>query len=162
MTITTKKHALEKNEYIKLAFFQHIKEQWYWLLIPAGLMLVGLILNFTGIYKNWWIFITSLIGGILYLAFWGIQFAGVTQQPSSKPLFDKYVYEIDSRYILIKTNAKEGGMIKWDMIKSIEKRKEDYLLHMGKAQFLQFPFRIFNSEQDIRLFETIVKRKELM
>jgi hypothetical protein len=162
MTVTTKKYALEKNDYIKLAFFQHLKDQWYWLLIPAGIMILGLIFNFTGVYKNWWILITAFIGGLLYLAFWGAQFAGVTQQEANKQMFDKFIYEIDSRHIMIKVNAKEGGIMKWDNVRSIEKTKDAYLLHMGKAQFLKFPFSIFTSTNDIKLFETIVKRKDLM
>lgn len=162
MTVTTKRHGLEKNEYIKIAFFQHVKEQWYWLLIPAAVLILGLVLNFTGIYKNWWVGICAIIGGALYLAFWGAQFAGVTQQEANKQLFERMIYEIDSRHITVKLNAKEGGIMKWDMIKTVEKSKDAYLLHLGKAQFLHFPFRIFNSDNDIKFFESILRRKELM
>jgi hypothetical protein len=162
MIIKTKKHALDKNLYIKTSLIHHMKTQWYWLLIPLAVFILGLILHFTGVYKNIWIPIVSVIGAILYVAFWGVQFMGVTQLEQNKQLFDKFIYEIDSRQILAKINAKEGGIIKWDMIKSVEKTEKDYLLHISKGQFLQFPFSIFTSDNDLRFFESILKRKELL
>lgn len=162
MIIKTKKHALDKNLYIKTSLLRHVRTQWYWLLIPLAVLILGLILHFTGVYKNIWIPIVSVVGAILYVAFWGVQFMGVTQLEQNKQLFDKFIYEIDSRQILAKINAKEGGIIKWDMIQSVEKTEKEYLLHISKGQFLQFPFSIFTSENDLRFFESILRRKELL
>ncbi len=72
------------------------------------------------------------------------------------------MYEIDSSRILVKLNQKEGGVMKWDSIQSAEKMADAFLLIIGKGQFLRFPFTVFNSEHDMKLFESILKRKELL
>lgn len=162
MIIKTKKFALEKNDYINIAFKRHIAASWYWLLIPAATLLIGLILHFTGVYKNWWIAIMSVIGAAGYVLFWYVQFYAATQMDQSKQMFEKFAYEIDSRQILVKINQKEGGLIKWETIQSAEKQGDAYLLFMNKAQFLRFPLSVFNSEHDIKFFETILRRKELL
>jgi YcxB-like protein len=145
-----------------MAFTRHIKSDWKWLLIPAATFLLGLILHFTGTYKNIWIPIVSVIGAAGYVGFWYAQFYAATQMDQNKQMFDKFMYEIDSRQILVKINAKEGGVIKWDMIKSVERVKNSFLLVLGKGQFLHFPDKVFTSEHDFKLFESILKRKELL
>ncbi len=77
-------------------------------------------------------------------------------------IFDKMAYEIDSRQILMKINTKQGMPIQWNMIKNAEVRKDAYVLYMSKAQFIHLPFRIFNSENERKFMETILKRKELV
>lgn len=162
MIIKTKKFALDKKEYINIAFKRQMASSWYWLLIPAATLLIGLILNFTGVYKNWWIAIMSILGAAGYVLFWYAQFYAATQMEQSKQMFDKFVYEIDSRQIIVKINAKEGGLIKWETIQSAEKTPDAFLLIMNKAQFLRFPFNVFTSEHELKFFETILKRKELL
>jgi hypothetical protein len=164
MNVTTKKFALDKKDYIKIAFRRHLKTDWKWLLIPAGVFILGLILHFTGVYKNIWIPIISVVGAGLYLLFWYAQFYAATQMDQSKQMFEKFIYEIDSRFITVreKANSREGGIVKWETFKSAEKINDAYLLIIGKGQFLHFPFKVFNSEHDIKLFDTILKRKELL
>ncbi|MCU0325627.1 MAG: YcxB family protein [Spirosomaceae bacterium] len=162
MNVTTKKFALDKDTYVKLAFKRHIRNSWYWLLIPAAVLILGLILHFTGVYKNWWIPVVAVVGAGLYLLFWYAQFTAATQMEQSKQMFEKFAYEIDSRQIMVKLNAREGGIIKWETIQSAEKIEDAYLLIINKGQFLHFPFKVFNSEHDIKLFESILKRKELL
>jgi hypothetical protein len=160
--IRTKKYALEPKTYINLAMRQWAKDQWKWAFIPLALLIGNVILNVTGAYHNWWIYVVVVLGALLYVLFWGIQFTGVTQLEQNKPLFQKYVYEIDSRQILMRINAKEGGIIKWDMIQSARKTKDAYLLMMGKHQFLHLPFAIFNSDNDLRFMDSLLKRKSLL
>ncbi|UBM58326.1 YcxB family protein [Marinilongibacter aquaticus] len=163
MIVRTKKFALDKKKYVKMAFSRRIKQSWYWLLIPLAVMLLGPILHFTGVYKNWWILILGFVGGLLYLAFWYAQFYAATQMEQNAQMFEKFAYEIDSRQILVKINKREGGVIKWDTISNAEKTEKDgFLLHISRGQFLHFPLNVFNSENDIRLFESILKRKSLL
>jgi hypothetical protein len=187
MTIKTKKYALDQKTYISLAFRRWVRDNWLWSGIPLALILINAILNLTGLYPNFWIYVVVILLTVLYVLFWAIQFTGVSQSEQSKPMFDKYVYEIDSRHILMKLNAKEGGMIKWDMIKAAIKDKEAYVLdlgasndaqtmalaklnpfmrfvakQMGKAQFLYLPYTIFNSEADQRFMDMLLKRKGLL
>jgi hypothetical protein len=162
MIVKTKKFALDKKLYINKAFKNQMKTSWKWLLIPAAVAILGLVLHFTGTYKNWWIPITAVIGGGLFVAFWYIQFYAATQMEQNKQMFDKFAYEIDSRQILVKINAKEGGIVKWDTILSAEKDETGYFLHIGRGQFLHFANNVFTSENDQKLLESILRRKNLL
>ena len=162
MIVKTKKFALDKKQYVSISFKRHLKTGWKWLLIPAGIFLLGLVLHFTSTYKNWWIPVLSVVGGGLYVLFWYAQFYAASQMEQNKQMFDKFMYEIDSSKILVKINQKEGGVMKWESIQSAEKMADAFLLIIGKGQFLRFPFNIFNSEHDMKLFESILKRKELL
>ena len=162
MIVKTKKFALDKKHYIKKAFADQISKMKIWFLIPAAVAVLGLGLHFSGVYKNWWILIVAILGAILFAAFWYVQFYAATQMEQNKQMFDKFAYEVDSRQILVKLNAKEGGLIKWDMIQSAEKDTTGFYLHMGRGQFLHFRNDVFNSEHDQKLFESILKRKNLL
>ena len=133
-----------------------IKEQWWVILIA-----LAICLGFFWIASVWW-FIGAIIAYGLYILFWTIQFMGVTQMEQNKVIFEKLAYEIDSRQILMKLNVREGMPVQWNMIKRVELTKDAYVLYMSKAQFIHLPFRIFNSENDRKFMETILKRKELL
>lgn len=186
MTIKTKKYALDQKTYISLAFRQWVRDNWMWAGVPLALILLTAILNLTGVIDAIWPYVVIILLTVLYVLFWAVQFTGMSQSEQMKPMFDKYTYEIDSRHILMKLNQKEGGMIKWDMIKGAVKDKEAYVLQlgangsqqaalanlnpfmrfaasqMGKSQFLYMPFSIFNSESDQRFMDMLLKRKGLL
>lgn len=162
LAVKTKKFALDKKEYVRIAMRQLWEKQKIWTLLPLGLLLLNAILSLTGVYPNIWIYIVVIVGALLYVGFWWVQFTGVTQLAQYKQLFDKYMYEIDSRQILVKTSPKEGGIMQWEQIQSAYKSKDAYILVMSRGQFLHFPFTVFNSEHDIRLFERILKQKNLL
>jgi hypothetical protein len=148
LAVKTKKFALDKKEYVRIALRQTWEQQKVWTLVPLGLLLVNAILGLTGVYPNIWVYIVVILGAALYVGFWWVQFTGVTQLEQYKQLFDKYLYEIDSRQILV--------------IKSAYKYKDSYVLVMARGQFLHFPTSVFNSEHDLRLFERILKQKNLL
>jgi len=156
MIVKTKKYQLPTGTYIKMALINVLKEQWW--VIPIALLIMC---GYFWIASIWWI-IGGLIAYALYVLFWAIQFAGVTQMEQNKVIFDKMAYEIDSRQILMKINTKQGMPVQWNMIKNVEKRKDAYVLYMSKAQFIHLPFRIFNTENERKFMETILKRKELL
>ena len=162
MIIKTKRYKLENKTYINLAMRHLLRTQWRWAAVPVGILLFNLVLNLTGVYSNWWIYLVALLVVVGYLLFWFIQFTGVTQLEQSKPMFQKFIYEIDSRQILMKLNTKEGMQLKWENIKEVVKEKEHFLLFFSRVQFLHLPFTIFNSENDIRFLESILKRKNLL
>lgn len=159
LAIKTKKFALEKNKFITLNIMQVIRTKWYWGFAPLALILINAGLNISKVYPNYWIYVIAVLSVILYIAFWAIQFTGVTQLEQYKQLFQKYRYEIDSRQILMKLNDTEGGIIKWDMIKSARKEKDGFVLDMGQYQFIHLPFTVFNSDNDKKLMERILKDK---
>lgn len=145
-----------------LAMRHFIKSQIKWALLPLALILINAIISLTGVYPNIWIYVVIIVGVILYLLFWVIQFTGITQLEQYKPMFDKYIYEIDARQILMKMNQKEGGVMKWDMIKECYKEKDAYVMVLSRGQFIYLPFTVFNSEHDLKMMERILKQKDLI
>ena len=161
MIVKTRKYKLENGTYIKLAMKNILRTQWYWIAVPIGIIILNVILNLT-VYPNIWIYFMAPLAIILYLLFWAIQFTGVTQLEQNKVLFQKLLYEIDGRQILMKMNSKEGMQMKWEMIKKAYKEKDHFLLVISKAQFIHLPFSIFNSENDLRFTESLLRRKNLI
>ncbi len=153
MIVKTKKYQLPKNTYIKMAFKNVIQQQWWVFLIY--LAICG---GYLWIPNAWWI-IGASIALVLYFLFWLIQFAGVTQLDQGKMLFEKLSYEINSQQILIKLNPKQGMPLKWDAIKKAKSVKGNILLIMNKAQLIYLPAKVFNSDNDRKFVESILKRK---
>jgi hypothetical protein len=156
MIVKTKKYQLPKNTYVRLGLISLLKKQWWYI---AGPLLFACIAFLLPNYK-WWFIITALVVVAGYMLFWAIQFAGVTQLEQNKVMFEKLSYEIDSRQVLIKLNPKQGSPLQWNMIKHASKAKDHFLLEVSKAQIIHLPFKIFNSENDIKFVESILKRKE--
>ena len=181
MIVKTKKYALDQKTYINIALRQWLKDNWKWAFVPLGLIILNAILGVTGLYPNIWIYIVVVVLTILYALFWAVQITGIAQMEQSKALFQKYVYEIDSRQILMRISVKEGGLLKWDQISSVVKSKDAYILFLNnadalksakanwiartvtkglaKAQFLYLPYSIFTSEHDLKFTDTILRRK---
>jgi len=154
MIVKTRKYQLVKNTYIKMALAGVLKQQWWVFLIAAALASGYFII------PNIWWFIGTGIALVLYLLFWLIQFAGVTQLEQGKMLFEKLAYEINSQQVLIKLNSKQGMPIKWDQIKSAKVGKDYFLLIVNKAQLIHLPFKIFNSDNERKFVESILRRKK--
>ena len=98
MIVRTKKYQLATGKYIGLALVGVLKQQWW-----VFLIYFAICSGFFIIPNAWWI-IGASIALILYLLFWLVQFAGVTQLEQSKFLFNKLNYELSSQQILVKLN----------------------------------------------------------
>ena len=153
MIVKTKRYQLTPNTYIKIGLLNILKEQWWVFLIAIAISSMIFV-----IHSHWW-WIGSLIALVLYGLFWLIQFAGVSQLDQNKIMFEKFIYEITSQQILMKLNVKQGMPIKWETVKKAQKTKNAFLLVVSKAQFIYLPFRVFNSENEIKFVESILKRK---
>ena len=153
MMVRTKRFQMNKSDYIKRGFFNLILEQWWVLLIYFGICSMNFILP-----SVWWI-IGGSIALFLYLIFWLIQFFGVTQVEQSSYMFDKLSYEISSSQIMMKLNNKQGMPIKWDTIKKVKIQKDGFLFKLNIVQFIIFPFKVFNNENEIRFLKRILNRK---
>lgn len=156
MIVKTKKYKLETGTYIKLAMTNILTKQWW-----VSLIVLALCSGYLFIPNTWWFWGTS-IAVIIYLLFWLIQFAGVTQLEQTKILFDKLSYEINSQQIMIKLSSKQGMPMKWDQIKKAKVGKDSILLIVNNAQLMHFPFKIFKTENERKFVETILKRKGLI
>ncbi|WP_420582680.1 YcxB family protein [Reichenbachiella sp.] len=153
MNVKTKKYQMTTGTYVKLAFGNLIKDQWWVILIY-----LAICAGYFWIPNHWWITGAS-IALTLYILFWLIQFAGISQLEQGKFMFEKLSYEINSQQILIKLNSKQGMPMKWENIKRAVAGKDHFLLTINKAQHVHLPHRIFNSNNEIKFVETILKRK---
>ncbi|MEM6298508.1 MAG: YcxB family protein [Bacteroidota bacterium] len=136
----------------------NIAREWWWAwLIPIPIF--GILAAF-GLW-GWAIGVTITLV-TLYCLFWLAQFAAVTQHENTKILFERFAYEITSRQILIKIDAKRGMPVQWDKIQSAQKKKNHFILRLSRVQFIYLPFSIFKSEHEIKFLETILKRKQLL
>lgn len=156
MIIKTKNYKLDTKTYVRMAMRNVLTQQWW-----VSLIVVALCLCYLWIPSIWW-FIGTAIALALYLLFWWIQFMGVTQLEQGKMLFERMSYEITSQQILMKINPKQGMPIKWDQIKRARIGKDYFLLIMSKAQLLHFPYKIFNTENERKFLESVLKRKGLI
>ena len=154
MIVKTRKYKLETKQYIKIALAGVLRQQWWVILIALGLMLPAIF-----IWSHWWI-TGALIAYALYILFWLIQFAGITQMEQGKILFERLSYEITSQQILIKISSKQGMPIKWEQVKRAKKAKSGFVLWMSKVQLIYLPFKVFNTENERKFIETILRRKE--
>ena len=153
MIIRTKKYQLKSSIYIKKGLLNLIHDQW-WIFI-IFLMICG---GYFWIPNAWWI-IGACIALLLYFLFWLIQFAGMTQVDQGKYMFERLSYEISSQQILIKVSANQGMPMKWENIKKAYKKKDGFFFKINKIQIIFLPYKIFNSENEIKFVETILKRK---
>ena len=153
MIIKTKRYQLTSGTYIKIGMMNILKDQWWVILIALALSCMIFV-----IHSHWW-WIGSLIALILYSLFWLIQFAGVSQLEQNKVMFEKFIYEITSQQILMRLNVKQGMPVQWDSIKKAVKTRSAFLLILSKAQFIYLPFRVFNSDAELKFMEAILKRK---
>jgi len=153
MIVRTKKYKLPTKKYIGVAFKAVLKQQWW-----VFLIYLAICAGYLWIPNHWWI-TGATIGLVLYMLFWLIQFAGITQLEQGKFMFQKLSYEISSQQILIKLNAKQGMPVKWDQIKRAKKDKDAFTFFMSKAQLIHLPRKVFNNENEVRFIETVLKRK---
>lgn len=158
MIIKTKKYELSKKLYTTLCLKSILKEFWWVWFVPLAVMLLPIFVS--GAF--WWCLSISLTLIVGYWAFWYIQFTAITQLDQYKIIFEKFSYEIDSRQILMKINAKEGSQITWDKIQKAEKTKEAFILTLSRAQFIYLPLDLFKNDLELKFMETILSRKGLI
>jgi hypothetical protein len=112
--------------------------------------------------KNYLVVLVANVGLLLYFLFWVIQFYGITYLEQNKLLFERLRYEISNQHIMIQLTSKQGMPISWKQIKRAKQGKDYFLLVISKAHLISLPYKIFNSNHEIKLMETILKRKALI
>ncbi|MFM7023676.1 MAG: YcxB family protein [Flavobacteriales bacterium] len=157
MIIKTKKYQLTHSKYIKLALGMLLRKEWWYGFGPLLLIGIGIIADYF-----WTFLIIALVIAIGYILFWLIQFAGLTQHEMGKVMFYNVSYDIDSKQIIMKFDAQRGMPMQWNGIKKVVKTKDAFILSFSKAQFFHLPFDIFRSQNDLKLMETIISRKNLL
>lgn len=158
LAIKTKKYQLSPKTYIEIALKSVMQEFWWAWMIPAGILLLGMLYY----PAFWWCLGIAITLGVLYVLFWWIQFTAVTQVEQGKMLFDKYFYEINGQQILMKLDPQKGMPITWDKIIRAVQTDAYFALFLSRGQFIYLPFTIFNSPHEIKVLETILKRRNLL
>jgi hypothetical protein len=175
--IRTKKYQLTKETYTSMALKQVWSHDWWYALIPLVLFLLPALYSF-----SWWWVAGAILVTILFVLFRSAQVLGLTRMEQGNPLFEKLAYEIDQRQILMKKNDREGMALTWDMIDKAKRQEDAFMLWLKPASedqmpkgfkgwlartfqvpvFLHLPLRIFNSPNDIKLLENLLRRKNLI
>ena len=157
MVIKTRKHQLTHSKYIKLALGMLLRKEWWYGFGPLAIISLAFITPYF-----WTFLIIGLLIPIGYILFWLIQFAGLTQHEMGKIMFYNVNYDIDSKQIIMKFDAQRGMPMQWNTIKKVAKTKEAFILSFSKAQFFYLPFDIYRTQNDLKLMETIMSRKNLL
>lgn len=177
LAIRTKKNQVDKNAYAKMAMAQVWKREWWRALIPLVVLSLPAVIEFSW----WWVAAATLVT-VLYVLVRSAQVMGVTQMEQSNVLFERVMYEIDQRQILMKRNDREGMALQWDMIEKVVQHKEAYQFYLKGPSadqlpkgwkgwlaktfnvpvFLHLPFRIFNSANDLKLMDSLLRRKNFI
>ena len=153
MLIKTKKYKLDPKVYRKMAMKNVLIDMWWVFLIPVAIALVSVF-----VWSIWWL-VGALVLSILYVAFWYIQFTGISNLEQYKMLFEKLSYEITSKSIMIKLNPKQGMPVNWENIKKVESKEGEFIFTLSRAQFIYLPHKVFNNNNEIQFLNSILKRK---
>ena len=170
MLIKTRKFQMNKELYMRMAFTSIAKRQW-WVILAYLLINCGTLLA-----PSWWWMIGSTILLVLYVLFWLVQIAGVTQHEQAKTLFEKVYYQITGQQLMLMMDAKRGMPLKWDMIEKVEvvkdkktKKTNAFILwlpsisikgfKLPSVQMIYLPARIFTSDAQLNFMEHLLKRK---
>ncbi len=179
LAIRTKKQQLDPNLYTRTALSRVWRKEWWFALVPFALGVLPAV-----IWPSWWWLAAALVLTLLYVLLRSSQITAVTQVEQTKPFFERLSYVIDQRQIGLMQNEKEGrGMaVNWDMIGQVKRTPDSYFLWFRNQDvpdtvtgwrawvartfetpmFLHVPFKVFNSPNDQKLFESLLRRKNLL
>ena len=180
LAIRTKKSQLTTDAYTKTVMAEVWKTDWVYALIPFALGLLPVVF-----VHSWWWLVLAVVLTVLFVLFRSAQVTGVTQMEQSKPLFERMSFEMDNKQLLLRVGPEKEGramQLTWDMIGKARRDAEAYTLYLkpgtppeGLAAwrlwlartfdvpvFLHLPYKIFNADNDRKLFEALLRRKNLL
>ena len=177
LAIVTKKSQFDTNAYTKLAMAEVWRKDWKYALVPFAIGLLPAI-----IWHSWWWLALSFVLTLLFVLLRSAQVTGVTQMEQSKPLFERMSFEMDQKQLLLRVSKEKAMQLTWDMIGKVRRDGDAYLLYLKPGAppadtagwrlwiartfdvpvFLHLPQRIFNSDNDRKLFEALLRRKNLL
>lgn len=156
MIIRTKKCKLATSRYIKTCYWEIMRSKWW--VLSLFTIVIGALFYTNHAY--WGIFVIVLL--LIFLAFYFFQLYAVTVMPNNKLFFERLSYQISSKQIMVQITSKQGMPIMWDQIKFVRKKKACFVLFLSVAQCLYWPYRIFNTPQEIKFLKMLLKRKKLL
>jgi hypothetical protein len=119
---------------------------------------------------------------VIYVLLRSAQITGVTQMEQSKPLFERMNYEMDQRQLIMRQTEQRAMALPWDQIARVRREPDAYLLYLKPGVppadmapwrqwlartfdvpvFLHLPLRLFNNDNDRKLFDALLRRKNLL
>lgn len=175
--IRTKKYQLDKDTFTRIAITQVWKKEWWYALIPFAIFMIPAIFDF-----SWWWVAVAFIVTLLFVLIRSAQVMGVTRVEQGNVLFEKLMFEVDNRQIMMKRNDREGMALTWDMIQKAQRTDDAFMMWLQPPSasqlptgwkgwiartfqapiFIMMPYKIFNNQNDIKLMESILRRKSLI
>lgn len=177
LAIRTKKTQLTTDTYTRLVMTEVWKKDWVYALIPFALGLLPVVF-----VHSWWWLALAVVLTLVFVLFRSAQITGVAQMEQTKPLFERMTFEMDQKQLLLRVGPDKAMQLTWDLIGHARREADAYLLYLkpgappvGMAPwrlwlartfdvpvFLHLPLRIFNSPNDLKLFEALLRRKNLL
>lgn len=177
LAIVTKKTQFDTNAYTKLAMAEVWRKDWVYALVPFALGLLPAIF----VHSWWWLGLSFLLT-LAFVLLRSAQVTGITQMEQSKPLFERMSFEMDQKQLLLRVSKEKAMQLTWDMIGKVRRDDDAYLLYLKPGDppadtagwrlwiartfdvpvFLHLPQRVFNSDNDRKLFEALLRRKNLL
>ena len=134
------------------------------------------------IWHSWWWLLLAVVLALLFVLVRSSLVSGVTQMEQSKPLFERMNYEADQRQLIMRQSEQKAMALPWDQIGRVRRDPDAYLLYLKPAAppaelapwrrwiastfdvpvFLHLPLRLFNNDNDRKLFEALLRRKGLL
>lgn len=156
MIIQTKKYKMPISLYVKLGLKNVLRMQW-WIVLT-----IILFMSLSWFFRTAWFIIGGFIVFFLYLAFWIAQFYGLAQLEENHIMFDRISYTITSQQLMLQVNSKQGMPIPWVNFIKVYRKDNYFLLVLSKVQFFYLPFKIFQNENELKIFATILHRRGLL
>ena len=178
LAIRTKKYQFDPNTYTRIAMAEVWKKEWWRALIPLAVGLLPAL-----IWPSWWWVLAGVLLAAAFVLVRSSLVTGVTQMEQSKPLFERMSYEADQRHLVLRKNDKDAPMaLPWEQIGRVRRDPDAYLLYFKQTEppaelaawrrwiartfdvpvFLHLPVRLFNNENDRKLFDALLRRKGLL
>ena len=177
LAIRTKKYQLDTNTYTRLAMAEVWRKEWWYALVPFALGLLPAVF-----VHSWWWLALAVVLTVLYALLRSAQVTGVTQMEQSKVLFERMSFELDPKQLVLRQSDTKAMALAWDTLGRVRRDPDAYRLYLkpgpppaGLAPwrlwlartfdvpvFLHLPLRIFNSPTDLKLFEAMLRRKNLL
>ncbi|MVN78351.1 hypothetical protein GO988_18630 [Hymenobacter sp. HMF4947] len=176
-SIKTKKYQFDTNTYTRLAMAEVWRKEWWYVTIPFAIGLLPAV-----IWHSWWWLALSVVLTVLFVLLRSAQITGVTQMEQSKPLFERMNYEADQRQLVMRQTEQRAMALPWDQIGRVRRDPDAFLLYLKPGVppadmaawrqwlartfdvpvFLHLPLRLFNNDNDRKLFEALLRRKGLL
>jgi hypothetical protein len=177
LAIRTKKYQFDPNTYTRIAMAEVWKKEWWRALIPFAVGLLPAI-----IWPSWWWLLLAVLLAAVFVLVRSSLVTGVTQMEQSKPLFERMSYEADQRQLVLRQSEQKAMALPWEQIGRVRRDPDAYLLYFKQVEppaelaswrrwvartfdvpvFLHLPIRLFNNDNDRKLFEALLRRKGLL